>query len=170
MGEPGTGFGQGSVRMVSGRDGTILWTASGSAAGDQFGFSVSYCRSIDADGVADVLVGSPGFAGGIGRVEILSGVTGAPLVVSPNYGGGFGTAIDHVGTFDNDVSAEVAISAPGLGRIYILDAVTLTNGWFIGGPASEGFGDVVAAIGDFTGDLRNEIAFGSPLAGLEPGG
>lgn len=51
--------GAGYVRILSGRDGSVLQSVSGAAAGDALGYAVAAAGDTDADGTPDVITGAP---------------------------------------------------------------------------------------------------------------
>jgi len=83
-GEPGT-TGTGRVLIYSGRDGHILRTLAGPAAGRLFGASMAACADLDGDGVPELLIGCAlGGPVGAGFVELRSGRTSEPLLTYSN--------------------------------------------------------------------------------------
>jgi hypothetical protein len=64
VGAPGAGnvvpFGNGTARIVSGRDFAMLHVFAGAQPGDALGTSVAGAGDLDGDGLADALVGTPG--------------------------------------------------------------------------------------------------------------
>jgi hypothetical protein len=78
----------GQVQVLSGRDGSVLATRSGTAAGDAFGFSLAVLGDADGDGVADVAVGAPLAAAAAAEVQVLSGTTFTTLYIHPERGRG----------------------------------------------------------------------------------
>jgi len=57
-GAPGANGGRGAALVLSGRDGKVLLTLKGEAAGDNFGRRVASAGDADGDGHADLLVGA----------------------------------------------------------------------------------------------------------------
>jgi len=178
--------GAGWAGLYRGSDGALLRSWSGEQAGDDFGH-VARAGDVNADGLADVLIGAPyhdGPAGpdsGIARVY--SGVTGAVLLTldGPQAGAGLGSALCGIGDVDGDGHAELLVgSSPasfppktfarlcsGLtGRvIYHIDHVpALGNDAFL--PA---FGGVVAAAGDSNGDGRLDFILAGPTKAIVGG-
>jgi hypothetical protein len=66
---------QGYARVFSGRDGTTLYTFRGDAAQDYFGSSATGAGDVNADGYADLIVGSQNraLAGNAGYARVFSG-------------------------------------------------------------------------------------------------
>jgi predicted lipoprotein with Yx(FWY)xxD motif len=72
----------GSARVLSGANGSILYTFNGDSAGDSFGFSVSGAGDVNGDGYADVIVGAHGDdnnGANSGIARVLSGANGSIL-------------------------------------------------------------------------------------------
>ena len=74
------GANSGSVRVLSGSDGSVLYTFDGDSANDLFGFSVSGAGDVNGDGLADFIVGSRGGTNaGFARVFV-SQITEPPVL------------------------------------------------------------------------------------------
>ena len=58
----------GSARVLSGKDGKILYTFNGDSAYDRFGVSVGGAGDVNRDGFADLIVGAPFRGRGSARV------------------------------------------------------------------------------------------------------
>jgi hypothetical protein len=107
----------GIAMLVSGQDGTILFTWNAPKDALHFAMSVAGPGDLDGDGVPDVLVGTPdamiaGFTRG--RVDAWSGATGAKLftIFPTALAGSFGRTLASVGDLDGDGTGDFAVSAP----------------------------------------------------------
>src|SRR5262245_41976059 len=97
-GAPGALQGRGRALVLSGKDGSVLRTFEGEAAGDGFGRKVSGAGDANGDGHADVLVGADlcdSFGADAGRAYLFSGKDGALLVSldGANAGDKFGVSL-----------------------------------------------------------------------------
>ena len=185
-GSPGaevSGLACGLVQAWSGRDGALLFSASGSQAGERFGETLAPGGDLDGDGVPDVLVGAPGFASNRGRVVALSGATG--LVHTQLDGLGvnhrFGLALCSVGDVDGDAVLDFAVAAPfelapgasvsGVVRVYsgaALTAIHTLAPWWTQ-PVGLGFGERLAGGFDWNGDGIGDLLVGTPSYSLPNG-
>jgi hypothetical protein len=127
VGAPGALAGRGRVSVHSGKDGSLLRSLEGEAAGDAFGRKVSGAGDVDGDGYADLLIGADGAdALGMtdaGRAYLHSGATGELLYVfdGEQAGDRFGVAL--CGRAVGDASL-IAIGAADAGpkrggRVYV---------------------------------------------------
>lgn len=86
VGAPQWSIGSGFARTYSGKDGSILCTATGAQAGDEFGHAVSAGYDVDGDGFEDLIVGAPqSNLGGAGYAQVVSGIDTQSL---SGYGAG----------------------------------------------------------------------------------
>lgn len=89
---------QQNVKIINALNMTVIRVITG--AGPEFGFSVAAIADVDADGVADLVVGDPGDASQTGTVHVYSGATGTvPLfsIVGPVAGARFGHCVAGIG-------------------------------------------------------------------------
>lgn len=111
------GLDSGSVRVYSGKTGTLLHFFVGDQPYSFFGWSVSTGSDVDADGYSDILAGArfhPTIYGpGMARVH--SGKTGLPLftVASGVVGDEFGLAVALPGDLDGNGRGDVVVGAYG---------------------------------------------------------
>ena len=117
------GLSSGSVRVVSGLNGSTLHMFHGLVAGDRLGESVAGVGDLDHDGFADFAAGAPlhdQFGTSSGMVRVWSGRTGAVLFTwfGDQAGDWFGTSIDGAGDVNQDGWSDVIVGAPyGKGTI-----------------------------------------------------
>ena len=171
--------GAGAVRVFSGATGTLLFSLTGSTAGDFFGISVSPAGDMNADGNADVLVGAPQIGnGGPGYARVFSGADQSILYTYRGEVAGeqFGLEVGSAGHVDLDGYPEIIVGAPntdggiagiavGTAVVYSIQAYrdhdssnSLTTAG-IGG----GLGRSMNSVGDVNGDDVPDYAIGAPL-------
>jgi hypothetical protein len=171
--------------------GQAAWTLTGEAAGDGAGTFVAAAGDVDGDGLADLLVGAPGWRGGGSRGALYL-VTGADLdpaapAVSlwdstARFDGGddgdtLGTAAAVVGDLDGDGWAEVLVGAPGsaggAGQAWLWSgpfAGEYVPGEDFGTPeAGAALGQAVAGGMDMDGDGGTDLLLGAPGASAARG-
>ena len=162
----------GSVRCVSGANGSTLWTVYGSAAGDELGFSLTNIGDVNGDGKADLAVGAPqrrAITPQPGYVRIASGANGATIATIAGSGSDseFGYALAPMHDVTGDGYSELIVGVPGYssdrGRAVRVNSGTWTIGlsWF-GVDAGERFGSAVCAIGDVNNDNKADVLLGAP--------
>jgi hypothetical protein len=166
----------GSARVLSGVDGSILYTFNGVVSGDFLGYSVSGAGDVNNDGYADVIVGERGQNGNgadAGRIRVFSGKTGAALlnIKGDNAGDQFGRSVSGAGDVNNDGYADVIAGAPyddnngtdsGSARVLSgLDGSILYT--FNGDDADDRFGESVSGAGDVNNDGYADVIVGAYL-------
>ena len=171
----------GSVVVLSGADGSLLYTLLGSAAGDEFGTQVACVGDMDGDGISEFCVGLPGATGptgdDVGAVKLFRGSDGAELLVVTGDGPGdrFGQSLARVTgatassagvDLNGDATPDFVVGAQQpLGPGYVR-AVSGQGGatlYTVSGSAiGDDFGRSLCAVGDMDGDGISEIAVGWP--------
>lgn len=170
----------GRAFVLSGATGAVLYTLTGDAAGDHFGWSVCGPGDTNRDGTPDVVVGAPDANGGFGGVYVYSGSTGTLLreIVATTADLSFGFALSELGDVDDDGAADFIIGCPG-GRTPIAHDLT---GWaevvsgingtplitYYGTATNASAGYSVASVGDVNNDGKPDVIVGMP--GLSPSG
>lgn len=168
------GLGSGAVFAFSGARGNRLWVATG-LAGQREGYAMASIADVNADGVADLLVGAPaavhrGVMGGQARV--LSGATGDELrvhtgTVEEMEMGHFVSALSDL---DSDGVSDYAVGAhyddtghPRAGAVFVYSGATGKLIRTFRGAYPKGyFGNSIAGTNDLDGDGVGEIIIGAP--------
>ena len=166
----------GVVYAYSGADSQLLFTVPGQAAGDRFGTSVALVGDLDADGLADLVVGAPmsdAAAADGGQVRALSGLDGSVLLTWSGELPGIqlGRSVAGAGDVDGDGVGDVVVGVPradtpltnaGEARVFsggtgaLLWTLTSSDAAF---PAE--LGRSVAGLGDVDGDGVPDLAAGA---------
>ena len=115
----GPGTGRGVLRVLSGADGTELWSVVGATDAESFGGPLASVGDVTGDGVPDVAVASvapadPGASPG--TVRLLSGANGAEIVRLPNPDPVRfpGAALAGLGDWNGDGVPDFAVGTLGL--------------------------------------------------------
>lgn len=168
---PTTAPWRGEVVVVSGRDGVVLRTYTGSAAGDRFGMALVSLGDVDNDGFPDLAVGAPydDVPGqDAGTVSLWSGRSGSLLRVFSTAlpGENFGGELGNAGDVDRDGADDLVVGCPfsdvggrDSGTAYVFSARTgqLLHRW-TGAAQDRLHGFAVAGVGDLDGDGSADVA------------
>ena len=170
------GTSSGSARVLSGVDGSVLYTFDGDSAGDEFGISVSGAGDVNGDGYDDLIVGAPfddNNGTGSGSARVFSGVDGSILYTfnGDSAGDWFGYSVSGAGDVDGDGFADVIVGAlsddnngsnSGSARVFSgLDGSVLYT--FYGDSAGDCFGLSVSGAGDVNGNGYADLIVGAYL-------
>jgi len=134
---------------VSGASGVVLRTIAGSTLGESFGASLAATGDLDGDARSELLVGAPRAdtaTSDQGRVDLLSGATGARLLLIAGQNLSFARLGDGLaaGDVDGDCLPDLVVGAPGggPGRVRALSRFGVPQGssrFGLGCPGSGGF-------------------------------
>jgi hypothetical protein len=182
----------GRVQVFSGKTGAVLLSLAGTDAEQEFGASLAWIPDFDADGRAELVIGSATFPApkqgggtilGAGKVEVRSSKGGVLWTVfGATANASFGETLSVVADVTGDGKSEVAVGASGVqigglirGAAYLLNGATGAQLARNDG-LEEGdlWGSLVGAAGDVNGDgtadwlSATKVAeLPEPLAGVE---
>jgi tetratricopeptide (TPR) repeat protein len=168
---------QGKAVIVSGADGRILHRFACDRSGLWFGSAVAAAGDVDADGIADLLVGG-NLGNAEGYVRLFSGRTGAVLqtFASSVLGENYGRALGAAGDVNHDGHADVWIGAPGSPGAEQLGSVLIYSGKdgtllqrYTGDRPGDTFGTTAVLLPN-GGLLGDALAIGSDRGGNTGGG
>ncbi|MCK6526167.1 integrin alpha [Myxococcota bacterium] len=199
VGAPGAGAGAayvflggawGGISDDSQADVALLGSPSDGAG---VGGAVAVVPDVDGDGVADLLVGSPGYGAGDGRVALFLGRSAASwsltlmedantVFVTTGEHEELGAQVGGLGDVDGDGRGEIWMGAPGAvsgsGRVSVFRGAAGGFGAlrdsadaevsFVGIPGSAA--SVLVVAGDLDGDGTSDAAVGAPGGDVAPGG
>lgn len=168
----------GTVRLHSGRDGSEIQVWNGTAAFDQFGWSLGAIPDVDGDGVRDVLIGAPAAdsssGANVGRIGLYSTGTGLPIwTLEGSVGEFLGASLAVLDDLDGDGTPEVAVGAllglnatgVQVGSIQVLSGRTGAQVYRLEGDQQDDwFGASVAALEDYDLDGHVDYLVGIPGA------
>ncbi len=176
----------GRAYVLSGKDGTTVWTFDGELVADGLGDSVSDAGDVDLDGFSDVIAGASfydaagpdGTSGtvddisNVGRAYVLSGTTGTTLhtFTGENLFSSLGVSVSDAGDMDLDGFADVAVGSPMYsagffsfeGRVYAYSGKGGALIWASNGENGfDAFGASSSNAGDVNSDGYPDIVTGA---------
>ncbi len=158
----------GRMYVYSGLNGSLIFTKTGEATSDFFGFSVSGAGDVDNDGYDDVIVGAHEYGTRHGRVYVYSGQTQGTLYTFTGETTDivFGFSVDGAGDVNFDGCDDIIVGSPendgaglNFGRAYVFSGLDADTLYRIEGEAGgDLFGQSVAGLGDVNGDNYSDFA------------
>ena len=174
VGAPGIffndGANRGGARVLSGSDGSALFSFFGDSANDFFGISVSGAGDVNGDGIADLVVGAAGDDRS-GSTRVLSGSDGSVLLAfdGNSISDSFGEAVSGAGDVNGDGFDDLIVggldndpNSPVSGTVRVIsgsDGGTLYT--FDGDSVGDFFGDSVSGAGDVNNDGFDDLIVGA---------
>jgi len=164
----------GRAYVYSGQTGDVIWTFTGEADNDQFGYSVSGAGDVNNDGYDDLIVGAvynstAGYH--YGRAYVYSGLTGALLWTITGEGASdvLGNSVSGAGDVNNDGYDDFIVGASGsdaggtdAGRAYVYSGLTGGLLWTLTGEAAgDRLGQSVSGAGDVNDDGYDDFVVGA---------
>ncbi len=161
----------GEVSLLSGANGAVIRSWTGSGDGDKLGSALAEVGDFDADGWPDFGLGAP-FADhlrpNMGTVEVRSGATGALITsfTGPSEEARFGHALAGLGDLDDDGVPELLVGAPNAGlapgvALVLSGATGAVRFQFTEGNGNA-YGQRVESVGDLDQDGRGDFLIGVP--------
>ncbi|CAN5579083.1 hypothetical protein BH10BAC5_BH10BAC5_20270 [soil metagenome] len=157
-------------------DNTADVILNGSAAGDQFGYSVSDAGDVNGDDYSDIIVGANGYFFGTGRAYIFIGSssglnsTPAATITGEATSNNFGNSVSGAGDVNGDGYSDIVVGAVGYssskGRAYLYrgssSGINSTPAKIFTGEASTNFfGVSVSGAVDVNGDGYSDFIVGA---------
>ena len=162
IGIPGMNCEMGAAKVISGATHTMLYLFIGEQPDERAGFSVAGAGDVNGDGYDDVIVGSPERNAGAGIATVYSGFDGSVLFTFNQTGvSKLGSQVAGMGDLNGDGFADVAVSAPNSGRVYLIDVHNQVVLRQINGSAPGHFGKAMGNAGDPSHDGVNDLIVGS---------
>jgi|GEM_PF-1335877 len=157
------GLQSGRAVAISSATGAVLFEIEGTTTAAWLGYSVAAAGDVDADGVGDLVIGAPfdtSTGEPAGSVQIVSGVTGAPIHAfdGDDDGDEFGWSVAAAGDVDADGFPDVLIGAPEdfRGAAFVVSGRTGKPILTSENPSEDSnygdYGFAVAGAGDVDGD------------------
>ena len=154
---------RGEVRVYSGATFVRIYTLTGSAPGDYFGWGLASVGDTDSDGVPDLLIRSYRDEG---QVSVHSGVDGSlryTLYPTARYEY-MGEGLAGIEDLNGDGAADFLVGLPGrsLGEVVLYSGADGSVMNYFNEAGTVEFGAAVCSIGDLDGDQVGDIVIGAP--------
>ena len=166
----------GSVQVISGANGSLLYQIDGNGVSDQMGRAVAGAGDVNGDGYDDFVIGialDDDNGTNSGSALVYSGQDGSLLYafLGENPGDAFGSSVDGAGDVNGDNYDDVIVGAPGhdangpqAGRAQVFSGLngTVLYTWD-GDGAQDSFGQRVSGAGDTDGDGFADLLVAAPF-------
>lgn len=178
VGDPeanGTGIERGTVHLLSGADGHVIWSVSGSQDMHHFGWDIDSAGDVNGDGTPDLVVGVPGYGTSpvMGQVKVLSGFDGS--LIHRNNGavpGTLGLTVVGPGDVNGDGILDYGAGTPdemsfgeGNGMVSIYSGASGTLLYQVWGEGRDALGTSLESFGDADGNGLGDFIAGAPGMG-----
>ena len=154
-------FDGGMLRILSGRDGAVLYSFYGDATGAELGIlGQSPIGDVDLDGYDDILASEWYYGSAAGRIFVFSGKDGSVLrTITGTPTRMVGGSISGTGDIDGDGVPDFAASATAGSYVTLFSGATSTviRKLTASDPASKYFGNGLLNPGDIDGDGVNDL-------------
>lgn len=165
--------------LGSGLSATAAWTGTGEGNSNTHFFLVATAGDVNADGYADIIVGSYGYSSYFGKAYVYIGsaagltATAGWTAESDQADANFGSSVSSAGDVNGDGYADVIVGAPNFdngeaneGRAFLYpgtsSGLSTTSAWTAEGNQVDAFfGWPVATAGDVNGDGYSDVAIGA---------
>ena len=171
----------GKAQVLSGADGSVIWSFDGGALATQFGSSVAGDGDVDGDGIPDILIGDSGsnyVEPGAGSVWIYSGADGSLVhaIAGSQQWQLFGSSVDYLGDVNGDGCDDFAVgieladwSATNAGAVRVYsgrsgEVLYTFNGEPVPPNSGSRLGSSVSRLGDVNLDGVPDLIAGGPRA------
>lgn len=166
------GNNSGLVEVVSGSNGSVLYSYSGLSPREELGLSVDSIGDLNGDGANEFIVGSSK-----NFCRVYDGATGAILITlaGQNLGDDFGFSVSSAGDFDGDGVDDFIVGAPcvdaqfqpNIGTATVYSGATFSVIFQVEGNFSwQELGHMVSDAGDVNGDGYDDVMVGERAFGF----
>ena len=171
-GQAAEGFAAVYMGSGSGLSTTAIWSSEGNQIAADMGRSVATAGDVNGDGRSDVIVGVPGYDGGLedeGSAKVFHGTSSGPASFLPTVGPGqpgsrLGSSVAGAGDVNGDGYSDVIVGSLGSANVYLgtPSGISSTIAWTeFGDGTVTGFGKSVASAGDVNGDGFSDVIIGA---------